>query len=474
MRFGGSLLRVAHRISLGDPPIGSGRLFSSSCTYSFHPIPSSSTFAGTIKLTIMKKTIALLMPVLFAAASQAQLGSLLNKAKNKVQQRVDNKVDKAMDNTLDKAEGKTSSQPVTQPAATASATEAPVARSFAKYDFIPGEKIVYYESLEQESPGELPTGWNTNGTGEVVQVTGMEGKWLRLHSPFIYLSANKASFSENYTVEFDIIMQLKNNGWMYPEVSFGLFSSNGEDNASNEFLKEYHKNAAVTATLLPAEFKGSKVKLESFADNKPYFKSEAKPFALMEQYYGRPMHVAIQVQKERFRVWINEEKAFDVPKGVPAGYEMNQLQFEVHHTNYKDEQYGIYISNIKVAKGVPDNRHKLIEEGKFSTTAILFDRNAAIIRPESGGVLKEIATVLNEYKDVRIKIIGHTDSDGSDVDNLALSQKRSAAIKDALAKDFGIDAARIDTDGKGEAQPVADNKTKEGKALNRRVEFIKL
>jgi outer membrane protein OmpA-like peptidoglycan-associated protein len=100
--------------------------------------------------------------------------------------------------------------------------------------------------------------------------------------------------------------------------------------------------------------------------------------------------------------------------------------------------------------------------------------NAATIKPESGGVLKELGSLLNEHKEVKLKIVGHTDSDGADAANLELSKKRAAAVKDALVKEFGIDTSRLQTDGKGESIPVGDNKTKEGKAQNRRVEFIKL
>lgn len=75
---------------------------------------------------------------------------------------------------------------------------------------------------------------------------------------------------------------------------------------------------------------------------------------------------------------------------------------------------------------------------------------------------------------MKIKIVGHTDSDGADADNLLLSKKRAESVKDKLVSSYQIDAARISTDGKGEAEPLADNKTKEGKAANRRVEFIKM
>ena len=82
--------------------------------------------------------------------------------------------------------------------------------------------------------------------------------------------------------------------------------------------------------------------------------------------------------------------------------------------------------------------------------------------------------MLKDNAAVRVKIIGHTDSDGDDNSNLALSKKRAEAVKNSLAKDFGVEAARMDTDGKGEAEPASPNTSPENKANNRRVEFIKL
>jgi outer membrane protein OmpA-like peptidoglycan-associated protein len=134
----------------------------------------------------------------------------------------------------------------------------------------------------------------------------------------------------------------------------------------------------------------------------------------------------------------------------------------------------MFFCNLKLSVGAPDTRNKLITEGKFVTSGILFDVNSDKIRPESYGVMKDIANVLSENSSVRVKIIGHTDSDGSDADNLALSKKRAESVKTSLVKDFSIDVSRLETDGKGELQPVDKNTTPEGKANNRRVEFIKL
>jgi OOP family OmpA-OmpF porin len=96
-----------------------------------------------------------------------------------------------------------------------------------------------------------------------------------------------------------------------------------------------------------------------------------------------------------------------------------------------------------------------------------------VVKPESYGTLKDIADVLKDNATLRVTIVGHTDGDGDAAQNLTLSHKRADAVKDALAKQFGIDASRFQTDGKGSTQPVAPNTTPTGKAQNRRVEFIR-
>jgi len=426
-----------------------------------------------------QRFILIVLIAVFPFAAEAQLNNILKRAKNKAEQRANNKVDEAIDKTLDAAEGKNtgSSEAPSQPKPATPAkteTEEPVLKSFYKFDFVPGDSVLYYDNFEGEALSELPASWNTSGSGEVTTLDKYPGNWLRLHKSNKYLSGNLKQFGENYTIEFDLILQLKNNGWMYPEFNIGLFATGDQPGSSNVFLTDYDRNASVTATIIPAEYKTSKLKMITAFEGKSYFASDTKTFESLDKLYGTPVHVAIQVQKERFRMWVNEEKFFDVPKGVPAGSVMNQLIFNVGFTNYAESQYGVFVSNIKVATGKSDTRHKLVEEGRFSTTGILFDFQSAVIKPESYAVVKEIAGVLKENPSIKVKVLGHTSSDGDDNANMELSKKRAAAVRDMLATEFGIDAARIETEGKGETQPVADNKTKEGKMLNRRVEFNKL
>lgn len=115
-----------------------------------------------------------------------------------------------------------------------------------------------------------------------------------------------------------------------------------------------------------------------------------------------------------------------------------------------------------------------MSEGKISTNGILFDSGSANIQPQSLGIVRQISQVLMQDESIKLNIVGHTDSDGSDDSNLKLSKDRAQAVKDALVNIYNIAADRLTTEGKGETEPVADNGTADGKAQNRRVEFVKI
>jgi outer membrane protein OmpA-like peptidoglycan-associated protein len=419
--------------------------------------------------------------------SNAQLGNLFNKAKNKVQQRADAKVDNAMEKGLDKAEGKNTKSNKSSSSSTESGSdentsgentevkkEENLVKSYSKFDFIPGDSLIYTEDFQQDEVGEFPLNWNTAGKGDVVTLNSFPGKWLRMYENSLYLTSNKKAFSKNFTMEFDLILQMKYTGYTYPLVTFGFFASNEDSTTDNKFLSSQNENQAAKIFFRLGEGNSSHTYLQSYLKRKELFRSETQELSKLESFYHKISHVAVQVQEQRLRIWVNGEKKYDLPKALANEHIFNQLFFEVTSSSYKDDELGFFISNLKVATGKPDSRHKLIEEGKFSTTGILFDFQSAVIKPESYGVIKDIAGVLKDNGSVKVKVLGHTSSDGDDKANMELSQKRAAAVKDLLVKEFGIDADRLETEGKGETQPVADNKTKEGKAANRRVEFIKL
>jgi len=120
-----------------------------------------------------------------------------------------------------------------------------------------------------------------------------------------------------------------------------------------------------------------------------------------------------------------------------------------------------------------ENFNKLNIDKKLTTHAILFDADKSEIKTESMGYIKELAKWLNDNKDVKLEIDGHTDSDGTKEQNLKLSKARAEAVKKQLIL-FGVEDIRLQVKGYGASMPLSPNTTIEGKANNRRVEFIKL
>ena len=187
----------------------------------------------------MKQIVITAAALLLMFSGQAQLGRLANKVKNKIAQRADAKEDKAIDKALDAIEGKNTDGGNRSQTTTADTIKAPASlASYSRYDFVPGERILYAEDFDAEAIGELATGWNTNGSGEVVTLEGQTGKWMRLHKSFVYLSSNTKEFGTDYTLEFDLVMDLKNNGWLFPSIQFGVLSSGKVSNTDNIFFEK--------------------------------------------------------------------------------------------------------------------------------------------------------------------------------------------------------------------------------------------
>ena len=184
-------------------------------------------------------------------------------------------------------------------------------------------------------------------------------------------------------------------------------------------------------------------------------------------------HVSIAVNKNRYRLWINQNKIVDLPQFIVDPEKINHLKLYVNGIDTQNNQEQVLISNLKVAEGGVDLRRKLMSEGKISTNGILFNSGSAEILPQSMGIIRQISQVLNQDSSISLNIVGHTDSDGTDESNMALSKNRAEAVKNALVSVYGISPDRLTSDGKGESEPVADNSSAQGKAQNRRVEFIK-
>jgi flagellar motor protein MotB len=330
----------------------------------------------------------------------------------------------------------------------------------SKFDFVAGEKVLYFDNFDRLDVGDFPAEFNSNASGEIVIIEGKPGKWLSMNKNGAFVPDNIKKLPENFTLEFEVGIygDPTNN-----QTGLGLnFTTQSEDLMKDAIFSNgtsilFLHPGAEEASILVIPTNGSVI--ENRVKMPQWFVGTNQNFA----------KVSLWRQKGRLRVYVNEDKILDVPRFFT---ESTNYDFAFFRSFFGDCE--IYLTNIRFAIAGGDTRNKLITEGRFVTNGILFDVNSDNIKPESETVLKEIATILQENPTVRVKIVGHTDSDGDDAFNLDLSQKRAAAVKKALSTLFGIDANRMETDGKGESQPLNNNATPAEKAQNRRVEFIKL
>ncbi len=331
---------------------------------------------------------------------------------------------------------------------------------YSKFDFVPGGNILHYDNFEKDNIGESPLGWITSTSAEVVTIDGLEGNWVKLASTSSHhISRNKKqSWGNNFTVEFDLLM-VKNT--YDPRIDFELINTGG-NLVTDEGILRTGKNALYLSTIFGAGGTNSRVSLYSNTSiGKPISDrmTESLPYSNTV-----PVHVSMCVQGKRFRFWWNETKVFDLA-AVNDDYLPNQLGFSFGSVGGSD----IYVSNIRIAKDVPDTRARF-EEGKLISN-LLFYTGTAKLKPESMGALLDVSKILKDAP-VPVKIIGHTDSDGEDAANIKLSEERAETIKDILVTQYKIEASKLTTEGRGETQPLANNNSAEGKAQNRRVEFI--
>ncbi len=331
-------------------------------------------------------------------------------------------------------------------------------QSFSKYDFVPGDKVILFDDFSQDAVGDFPALWTANAAGEINTMNIAPGKWLNLNSTDgNYFLLKSIDFPKNFIIEFDIIPK-KIGG----RIAAGLILY-GEDKPKEMDNNPHPGTGGIIISIEKERWNtmGYKTSENTTIDGS----STVNPVEP-----EKVNHVIIWVQNRRFRIYHKQAKVLDMPTNVFDGTKFNRLCFRLS----RGASCGSYISNIRITDASPDMRSKLLTDGKLITYGIYFDVNKDVVKPESYGTLNGIANILKENIDLKVKIVGHTDSDGADAANMDLSKRRGASVKDALVKDFGIDASRLESDGMGETQPIAPNDTPVNKALNRRVELLKL
>jgi OmpA-OmpF porin, OOP family len=403
------------------------------------------------------------------------------KIENRIEKRIDKNVDKALDGIEDSIDGKEKAEKPKQ--STKEVTEkktdntennsskketksetTPTAQeitpkptlTWAKYDFVPGDVIIFEDNQEGEQNGEFPSKWDL--AGGLVENANFGGDNvimfrkcnINANDGIVPLLKNSKEdyLPEEFTVEFDAYYEKPNQTYR-----IYLFDAKNQkqldptNNVYKRFYLRFNQNSADGKDISTGYYPG--FSNANVSSSKPGWR-----------------HISISFNKRALKAYIDDARVINIPN-----MEANPVGFTVGFHNTSGNLNG-YIKNIRIAKGAVPLYDKVLTDGKFITTGIKFDVNKATIRAESMGTINYVVKMLQDNPGLNFSVEGHTDSDGDDALNMKLSEARARAVLDKLVES-GIAKDRLTSKGHGESKPMAGNDSPEGKAQNRRVEFVK-
>ena len=436
----------------------------------------------------MKKlfiSVAMLSLLSGYAGAQGLLGRLGERAKSALEQKIGNKVEKGVNDMLDGNSGKKSRKktgeeadaavmPGTEAAVTPGSEAAVMSGSdrasdrkqaqvgYAKTDFVPGDEIFFDDPVENEKVGEFPLHWDflsgeeceiiTLNGEQVIKLSGWYGTIAPLMKEADYLP-------EEFTIEFDV---------------WSPATGGSSNNDHIDLILSSEENSEIVVVVLNPAFnetplEGSQADViynflsPSGDPREGLAKGEVLAPLIQPDAW---LHVAASFNKRAFKYYVNGVRMVNLPNV------MRPTRMALRSVSNCDEKDRFYLKDIRMAKGAVPLYDRLMSEGKIVTYAITFETGKADLKPEAMIEINRIAKLMQENPGLEFEVQGHCDATGSDRVNDPLSQKRAEAIVAALVEQ-GIAQTRLTPVGKGSHEPIASNGTDEGRARNRRVEFVK-
>ena len=408
-----------------------------------------------------------------------QLGKKVKeKAKQKIEQKIEQKTDEIIDGAFNKAEdvltgggnGKTEipapAVPVTAPAPPVQETPvAPVQpepvqpqtpsleMTYAKSDFVAGDEIIFEDNLANEQMGEFPSQWDLiEGSVEVANIAGRQCIYFDPMGGTVapLMKDMKSYLPDVFTLELDFFANRYRSGFCDGYV-FCFY------NAEKRVL-EIEMNYTSTQ-------EGNKdIHWNYDTPSGDHRRGDAQIIVQPEAWN----HLAISFNKRALKVYVNGIRIANIPNmAAPVRFVVEGREWGTGDT------FREAITNIRLAQGAVPLYDRMMTDGKFITYGITFDVGKATIKPESMGEINRIVQLMTENPDLKFSVEGHTDNTGKEASNQTLSEQRSQAIVAKLVE-LGIAQDRLTAVGKGQNSPIADNNTDEGRAKNRRVEFVKM
>ena len=439
-------------------------------------------------MKILRIMLVLLLTMAFGSAdAQNWLNKLKDKAedaaKRTVERNVERKTEDAVDNAMNgnrnnrnddaEEEEQQVSQDDGNDNANADADNAPAEPQRTKkadinwnsYDFVAGDEIIFEDDQANEQVGEFPSKWDVfGGYAQIAQLNGVKCISLSDDGEITPLfNDNKPYLTDQFTVEYDVYIvygpdyntSFNPHSWrMYAHLPSG--DKIRSDDGGFRFDHQVSTNEDSKTTLNDASCGYYWPVANSDEVRSGYARLDGIAVSAWH-------HVAISFNKRAYKVYFDEKRLINIPNAAKPTY------FWIG-CNQHDAVF--FIKNVRIAKGAVPLYDRMASDGKIITYGITFDIGKATIKPESMGEINRFVKLMQDNPDLKFEVQGHTDNTGSATTNQTLSEQRAKAIV-AKMVELGIPASRLTSVGKGASAPIADNSTDEGRAKNRRVEFVK-
>lgn len=425
----------------------------------------------------MMKKLILMLIVAFACAGTADAQGWLKKlgkvaedaAKRTVENNVDSKTTEAVDDAMNPDES-SSEENTSRSKKTdydwddEDAEEGPqdTEAQYEQSDFVPGAVAFFEDDFVSEQMGEFPSKWDlVDGSADVANMKGKKCIHFEPGTRIEPLMTNQQSYIPDvFTLEFDF--------WMNdPKTEMSNCYELEFKDADGGDVYEIRIGESYSKLEVTCRFMSTTGDWRDSGGGKTW-----------EMKKNDWSHFAMSFNKRALKIYINNKRVINIPNCKSAvRMKIHQAEWGGFHGNKN------YMTNFRYAKGAMELYEQKVtdmsavekaiaETGKFVTNNILFETGKATLKPESMAEIQKVADYMKKNPTARFEVQGHTDNQGSDKINDPLSQQRAEAVVKAL-EGLGCDPFNMRAVGKGSHEPVADNATEDGRAKNRRVEFIK-
>jgi OmpA-OmpF porin, OOP family len=312
--------------------------------------------------------------------------------------------------------------------------------AYSNYDFVPGDTIIFSDDFTGDQDGEFPSHWNLDAGQGILNKVGTDEAFCLTEGNYAFVSPrmkNESYLTSAFTVEFNYyangaygkLLQFKeSNGG-----PVGLHFEDNGDVGSNNFQKDFS-----------APYPGG-----------------------TDGFLNKWHHAAFIYKNGTIKCYIDQYRVLVMPN-----VDFTPTSLQIGGIGQQDKP--LIFKDVRVASGGSMNTiGQKFTDAKIVTHGINFDVDRATIKPESMGTLNMIVKIMTNNPDLKFEVDGHTDNSGAMQHNILLSQQRADAVKTQLVS-MGISATRLTTKGFGSTKAISTNDTSEGKANNRRVEFIKM